>query len=115
MGFSMKINMPIRLFSSLMKAFSEIPQRVVLQAFVHPDVKRMVGLPPNVLLFEKIPQQSLLAHEKTVLFITHCGTNSVIGEFFTNKKMLKILDNKFHFVHRGDLPQGTNDWNAHRL
>ena len=80
MGFSMKINMPIRLFSSFMKAFSEIPQRVVFQAFIHADDKRLVGVPPNVLLVEKIPQQSLLAHEKTILFITHCGTNSIIGE-----------------------------------
>ena len=81
MGFSTKIDMPIHLFRSLMKAFSQIAQKVVFQAFIHADVKRMVDVPTNVLLVEKIPQQSLLAHEKTILFITHCGTNSVIGEF----------------------------------
>ena len=41
-----------------------------------------VFVPTNVALMDKIPQQSLLAHEKTVLFITHCGINGAIEGIF---------------------------------
>ena len=110
MGFSTKIDMPIHLFRSLMKAFSQIAQKVVFQAFIHADVKRMVDVPTNVLLVEKIPQQSLLAHEKTILFITHCGTNSVVGELY---KKVTFTFLQCHSDYRGDLPHRTDDWYAH--
>ena len=86
MGFSMGINIPTDFFDSMMRAFSKLPQRVVFKGKGSSPATNGTGEsevpPPNVLLMDKIPQQSLLAHEKTVLFITHCGINGAIEGVF---------------------------------
>ena len=83
MGFSMGINIPTHFFNSMMGAFSKLPQRVVFKGSAHAaNNGSELEVPTNVLLMDKIPQQSLLAHEKTVLFITHCGINGAIEGIF---------------------------------
>lgn len=79
----MGINIPTHLFNSMMSAFSKLPQRVVFKgSTAHATNGSEPEVPPNVLLMDKIPQQSLLAHDKTVLFITHCGVNGAIEGIF---------------------------------
>jgi UDP:flavonoid glycosyltransferase YjiC (YdhE family) len=57
-----------------MESFRRVPQRVVW-AFPH-DFP--MDAPDNVLVMSWIPQNDLLGHNNTKLFITHCGAN---GQF----------------------------------
>ena len=56
-----------------MSAFSKLPQRVIVKN----DGRVDFIAPKNVLLYEIIPQQEILAHPKTRLFFTHCGMKGV--------------------------------------
>ena len=43
----------------------------------------------NILLDGWIPQKELLAHDKTKLFITHCGSNSIAESLYFGVPMLQ--------------------------
>jgi glucuronosyltransferase len=47
-------------------------------------------LPKNVLMKKWIPQPAILAHKKTVAFITHCGYNGLQEAIFTTTPMICI-------------------------
>ena len=55
----------------LFKAMGQLPQQVIVQY----SLNEHVNIPGNVKLMEWIPQNDLLAHPKTKLFITHGGNN----------------------------------------
>ena len=47
--------------------------------FIHPTNFRIPrNLPPNILVRTFLPQQSILAHPKTLLFVTHVGNNGLL-------------------------------------
>lgn len=54
--------------AEFLKAFSRLPQRVVWK-YEGTDL----ALPPNVITRSWLPQQDLLGHPKTRVFISHCG------------------------------------------
>ena len=43
---------------------------------------------PNVLLKSRVPQKQLMNHEKTTLFIGHCGANGVFEALYYGKPIL---------------------------
>ncbi|ROT75893.1 glucosyl/glucuronosyl transferase [Penaeus vannamei] len=61
-------DMPKKYKDILVEAFRSLPQRIVWKYEGH-DLE----LPPNVLTRPWLPQQDILGHPKTRLFISHCG------------------------------------------
>ena len=58
-----------------MNVFSRLEQKVILKLASQYWVE---AAPPNVLVVPWVPQQAVLAHNKTRLFITHCGMHGVL-------------------------------------
>lgn len=58
--------------SYVMSAISKLKQRVVIKWEAPP-----IDLPSNVLAMDWLPQDGILAHPNTKLFISHCGLSSV--------------------------------------
>ncbi|XP_069998265.1 UDP-glucosyltransferase 2 isoform X2 [Penaeus vannamei] len=61
-------DMPKKYKDILVEAFRSLPQRIVWKYEGHD-----LDLPPNVLTRPWLPQQDILGHPKTRLFISHCG------------------------------------------
>ena len=70
----------------LFEAFGRLPQRVIVQ-YRLPDKN---GAPDNVLLLDWLPQNDLLGHPKTTLFITHGGNNGANEAVYHGVPMLVI-------------------------
>ena len=66
---------PHSTISSLMRVFSQLPQRVIIK--LDSEHWRHAA-PSNVLVLSWLPQQAVLAHNNTRLFITHCGMHGVL-------------------------------------
>ena len=47
-----------------------------------------VGLPDNFMLRPWLPQKDIISHEKTKLFVTHCGANGVVEGMYSGTPML---------------------------
>ena len=62
---------------ALLSAFARLPQRVIVK-FDDP----VEGSPPNVLIKPFLPQQDILAHPNTILFVTHCGMHGVMEAIY---------------------------------
>ncbi len=56
----------------LLNAFKKLKQKVLWKW----ETETMEGLPSNVKLSKWLPQQDVLAHPNTKLFITHAGQSS---------------------------------------
>lgn len=54
---------------AILKVFSKLKQRVVMKW----ESNILYGRPNNVFISKWLPQSDLLAHAKTLLFISHCG------------------------------------------
>ena len=63
---------------AFMKAFGRLKQRVIIKYTGNPIEK----IPSNVLVQKWLPQNDLLGHNKTVLFITHSGNNGQIEALY---------------------------------
>ena len=69
---------------AFMKAFGRLKQRVIIKYTGSP----IENIPSNVLVQKWLPQNDLLGHNKTVLFITHCGNNGQIEALYHAVPML---------------------------
>ena len=69
---------PHAAIAGLMAVFRRLPQRVVIK--LDSEYWREAA-PANVMVVPWVPQQAVLAHNNTRLFITHCGMHgeSYIG------------------------------------
>jgi glucuronosyltransferase len=76
--------MPVEVIQKFFDAFSRLPQTVVAK-FVVPD---SVKVPPNVKLMRWLPQNDILGHPRTKLFITHCGSNGQLEAVYHGVPML---------------------------
>ncbi len=63
---------------SMVDAFSKLEQNIIWKW----DGSDMKDLPPNVMLTKWVPQQDILAHPATKLFISHVGQSSVQESFY---------------------------------
>jgi len=67
---SMAYNFPNSVTVKFLEAFSRLQQTVIARLSI-PDG---VTVPGNVHVFRWLPQNDILAHQRTKLFITHCGS-----------------------------------------
>ena len=84
-------------FGSLFKDLEEGPQRELLEAFrrttfrilwTYPKVPK--DLPSNVKIMKWLPQNDILGHPKTKLFITHCGSNGQFEALYHGVPMIGL-------------------------
>ncbi|XP_057670661.1 uncharacterized protein LOC130902488 [Diorhabda carinulata] len=61
--------LPKRLVLDVVKAMEQLPQRFLWKC----EIENLTDLPKNVLVRKWLPQSDILAHPKTVAFISHCG------------------------------------------
>jgi glucuronosyltransferase len=87
---------PQEFVATLLSAFSRLPQRVIVK-FDSPEVS--AAAPSNVLVVPWVPQQAVLAHPATRLFITHCGVHGVLEAIYHAVPMVGIPV----FVDQGDV------------
>ncbi|KAE8749856.1 UDP-glycosyltransferase-13 [Frankliniella occidentalis] len=80
-------SLPKQTIENLIQAFGELPQRV-LWKYETDDIKDR--LPGNVRIASWMPQMEILAHHKTVLFITHGGLMGTTEAMFLGVPLLGI-------------------------
>ncbi len=78
--------MPHPLLKIFMDAFVGIPQRVIMKY----DGEPYPNIPDNVRLLPWLPQNDILGHPKTRLFITHGGNNGQLESIYHGIPMLTI-------------------------
>ena len=87
---------PPEVVTTLLSAFSLLPQRVI---FKFNSSKVAASAPSNVLVVPWVPQQAVLAHPATRVFITHCGIHGVLEAIHHGVPMVGIPV----FVDQGDV------------
>ena len=101
-GFKTK-NVPGFVVSAFIEAFAKLDQRVIMRF----DPNLVEAIPQNVLIVPWFPQHDLLAHPKTVLFVTHCGMTGILEAVYHSVPMLALPifgdqpDNAARLVERG--------------
>ena len=84
---SFTVQLPSEIISKFINAFSQLKQTVIFK-----DSGRNATLPSsvprNVHLFPWLPQNDLLGHPNTVLFITHCGNNGQYESLYHSVPMI---------------------------
>uniref|UniRef100_A0AAR5QDA9 UDP-glucuronosyltransferase n=1 Tax=Dendroctonus ponderosae TaxID=77166 RepID=A0AAR5QDA9_DENPD len=66
------VNIPEKIRSLLMKAFAELPYKVLWKF----ENEELLGKPKNVVIRKWLPQQDILAHPNVKVFISQCGLQS---------------------------------------
>jgi UDP:flavonoid glycosyltransferase YjiC (YdhE family) len=84
-GFKPK-DVPKHLISAFLEAFSKLKQRVIMRF----DASLVEIIPDNVLIVSWFPQHDLLAHNNTMLFVTHCGMTGVLESVYHRVPMLAL-------------------------
>lgn len=86
---------PADMLNKMLTVFKELPQRIVIRY----DGELASGAPSNVLFSKWLPQNDLLGHPKTRLFITHGGNNGQLEALFHGVPMLTMpvfVDQKYN-------------------
>ena len=89
--------------AAFIEAFAKLEQRVIMRF----DPSLVEAVPENVLVVPWFPQHDLLAHPKTVLFVTHCGMTGILEAVYHSVPMLAMPifhdqpDNAARLVERG--------------
>ena len=78
-------SVPTKVVTTLLSAFSRLPQRVI---FKSNSSEVVAPIPSNVMMVPWVPQQAILAHPATKLFITHCGINGVLEAIYHGVPMV---------------------------
>jgi len=80
----------------LMSVFSRLPQRVIMKLA---SKEWAMAAPSNVLVVPWVPQQAVLAHPRTKIFITHCGMHGVLEAIHYSVPMVGMPV----FIDQGDI------------
>jgi len=91
---------PKSLMNAFMSAFKRLPQKFLVK-FDGP----LENIPDNVKILDFIPQQDVLAHPKTRLFLTHCGLHGVMEAIHFGVPMvgMPIFTGKALHLHQFNL------------
>ena len=78
---------PEEMITNLLSAFERLPQRVIFKYDIQEDDnaygnRPKLSVPQNVLVLPWVPQQAILAHPATKVFITHCGMHGVLEAIY---------------------------------
>ena len=78
---------PKEMITNLLSAFERLPQRVIFKYDIQEDdnayeTSPKLSVPQNVLVLPWVPQQAILAHPATKVFITHCGMHGVLEAIY---------------------------------
>ena len=78
---------PKEMITNLLSAFERLPQRVIFKYDIQEDdnaygTNPKLSVPQNVLVLPWVPQQAILAHPATKVFITHCGMHGVLEAIY---------------------------------
>lgn len=84
-SFQDSASIPQEYLDVLITAFSRLPQRFVLKLSSSRD-----DLPPNVKVFDWLPQQDVLGHPSIAAFITHCGKHSAAEAIYHGVPMVGL-------------------------
>ena len=76
---------PDEVVDTLLSAFARLPQRVIIKSN---SSQVAAPIPRNVMMVPWVPQQEVLAHPATKLFITHCGTFGVLEAIYHGVPMV---------------------------
>jgi len=84
---------PEEMITNLLSAFERLPQRVIFKYDIQEDdnsygSKPRLSVPQNVLVLPWVPQQAILAHPNTKVFITHCGMHGVLEAIYHQVPMV---------------------------
>ncbi|KAM9743283.1 UDP-glucuronosyltransferase 2B31-like [Menidia menidia] len=96
-------NLPEEISEEIAAAFAQLPQKVIWK---HKG-KRPSSLGDNTLLLDWLPQNDLLGHPKTRLFVAHGGTNGVQEAMYHGVPLVGLplmfdqFDNFFRMEARG--------------
>ncbi|XP_076042323.1 UDP-glucuronosyltransferase 2B15-like [Oratosquilla oratoria] len=69
--------MPKQILQSFLRAFARVPQKVLMKM-----KSNYTEVPANVKVSTWLPQQDILGHPKTVLFVTHCGLKGTLEALY---------------------------------
>ena len=83
---SMASNFPISVTVKFLEAFSRIRQTVIARL----NIPEGVTVPRNVYVFRWLPQNDILGHRQTKLFITHCGSHGQHEALYHGVPMLGL-------------------------
>ena len=97
-SFGSQFTVPLRVLKVFAEAFRGLPQTIIMR---HAGEK-LPDLPPNFHLKSWMPQNDLLGHPNTLLFITHGGCNGQFEALYHGVPMigLPILGDQFYNVAR---------------
>ena len=84
-GSGMK-RIPMDMLEPMISVFIELKQKVIMRH----DGEKPKSLPTNVLIQKWLPQNDLLGHPNTKLFITHCGNNGQLEGVYHGIPMLML-------------------------
>ncbi|XP_071522463.1 UDP-glucosyltransferase 2-like [Panulirus ornatus] len=84
-SFQKTSKIPRQYRDALMQAFALLPHRVLIK-YSGNDIR----LPPNVRAFPWLPQQDVLGHKATRVFVTHCGKHSAAEALYHGVPMLGL-------------------------
>eukprot|EP00106_Octopus_bimaculoides_P022853 XP_014790295.1 PREDICTED: 2-hydroxyacylsphingosine 1-beta-galactosyltransferase-like [Octopus bimaculoides] len=88
--------LPKKVIAKMELAFQDIKYSVIWK---RPDSKQLA---PNIFVTKWLPQNDLLGHPKTKLFITHCGNNGQFEALYHGVPMLgfPVFAEQYHNGHR---------------
>jgi len=82
---SMVADLPEKIALKFLEVFRNLPQYRFFWRF---DNSKNMNIPSNVWASTWLPQDSLLAHDKVLLFITHGGYNGLLESLYYAKPMI---------------------------
>ena len=96
-------SVPAKTVSTFLSAFARLPQHVI---FKYKGSEVAAAAPDNVLVLPWVPQQAILAHSKTRVFITHCGIHGVLEAIHHKVKTIRKCCTEIYNEFLG--PNGRN-------